>query len=247
MKKALRDLLLIVILFGAVLLAPLAVREFGSSETPGKPAPKPAAEKPAAQQSSTSAIFSSDDQMPPQPQPADAGESPAALGQLAPQDETAPVPANCAPVNLGAGSSYDPAIETRAQNDTFVIDAASAAGMHLDGGGGVDMLRVSGPGDVDVDGEHLVRIEIYNLRNDNPNTLHIEAAALAAMDGRHAMVIGDKSGDKVYLDPCLQWNDPISVEDGPEPLLRYDAHDVQGNPASMSVTIGVSVIKPAQK
>jgi hypothetical protein len=217
------------------------------------------------------------DGMPPQPTPAEPSKGPAldelnSIDNTKPSDsEPPPPPAG----NSGGGSSmgyhwkdaapeptlmgdkdcpsvdmageYDPRIETQKNGDTFVMPASELPKMTLDGGGGADTLKVSGGGTVDADGVHLKRIEIYDLRNSQPNTLRVFAQGLASMDGHHAIVVGDKDGDAVELDPCLEWNDPIAIEDGPEPLLRYDAHDKHGNQASVSVTEGVKVVKPAAK
>lgn len=261
MKKALRDVLLILALFGAILVAPLVMDALSS----GKDDAPVAKAKPQPQQEPQHADYeltSSDGRvtkegMPPQPEPAVTNDKASAIDNLTSIEEAVskkpidtdlvitPMDAtNCPVSNIGGQQDYDPKIETRKSGDSFIMPAASVAKGTIDGAGGVDTIKITDGGSVDVDGKHLISIEIYDIRNDQPNALRIFAAGLATMNGRHAIVIGDKNGsDIVALDPCLQWNDPIAIEDGPEPLLRYDAYDKAGNQASVSVTDGVKVTK----
>lgn len=254
MKKALRDILLIVVLFGAILLAPLVMDALSSDKSDApieKPKPAAAPEKPE-EVSSPGPV--TEEGMPPQPQPSVPGES--AINKLMSiEDAVSSKPldadmtvtpmdtASCPTPDIGGQQDYDPKIETRQTNDTMIIPVGAIAQKTIDGNGGVDTVKIPDGGAVDIDGKHIIRFEIYDIRNGQPNALRIFAAGLANMNGRHALVIGDKGGDIVALDPCLQWNDPIVIEDGVEPLLRYDAHDNAGNPASVSVTDGVKVIK----
>jgi hypothetical protein len=267
MKKALRDILLIVVLFGAIVATPLVMQLLPSKDETA--ASKSAPEKPATE-TVTNAGKVTMDGMPPQPTPGGSGSAMDEVKSVdnvipppPPEDSNggsmsirsndgAPVPtllgdSDCPPIDLGAQQTYDPAIETRKTGDSFVMPASGTIQNTVDGGGGVDTVKVTDGGDVQADGDHLIHVEIYDLRNGQPNTLRVFAKGLANMNGRHAMVIGDPTGDTVLLDACLEWNDPISVNDGPEPLLRYDAHDKDGDQASVSVTEGVRVLKPVQK
>ena len=281
MKHALRDILLIVALFGAIVAAPLVMDMFtsGKDETP--------AEKLAARQEkpeSTSTLHDVPmDGMPPQPKPSDGTEEKSSVmerlthidddavkPQPAESEPPQPAPAepqqggssltltlrgdaqapadmdasNCSDVRLGDAQPYNPVISTGMKGSSFILPTADLGKMTIVGGKGYDTLKPDGEGAVDIEGKHVRSIEIYDVRNDKPNKVRVFAAGLAAMSGRHALIVGDKLWDVVEFDPCLDWNDPIAIEDGAEPMLRYDAHDRDGNQASVTVTDGVKVFKP---
>ncbi len=188
--------------------------------------------------------------MPPQPKPAAA----APLQQLQAIDAPAakldvpPMPSkDCPGIDLGAQHNYDPFIELRRRVASIEIMNANASQMFIKGGNGVDTLHINDSGWFDIDGNHLKSVEVYDLLNGVPNAARIFAAGLASMNGRHALIFGDKDGDAVYLDPCLQWEGPVAIDDGPEPLQRYDARDKDGNKVSVSVTVGVKVVIPGSK
>jgi hypothetical protein len=261
MKKILRDILLIAVLLGAIFLTPLVLKEMSSSDdsSPQKPQAVPEAKQ---EQAPVQEGAVQHEEMPPQPEP-DHSPPTVAPGETAiqqlqqldnPGTSPAPQPAeeapavageNCKAIDLGAQHNYDPFAETKKPSNSFVMATSPSEKMTI-AGGGFDLYKDKAGGDLHMDGTGITGIGIYDIRNDAPNRLYLSARALTTINGRHAVVIGDKT-DKVYLDPCLEWNDPIAIEDGSEPMLRYDAHDAKGNPASVSVTDGVQVIKPVQK
>ncbi len=266
--KIVRDILLILVLLGAILVTPLVLKEFSSSDETTSSKRRPVQETVHEQAPETSALRATDG-MPPQPKPAEVepdslpDNSPEAIapGDAAIKelqevdnptaekqqkaDETPMEAENCSGVNLGAQHNYDPFVENKKPRNTFVMATSPTVKMSLRGSG-FDLYKDKAGGDLHMDGISITGMGIYDIRNDAPNRLYLSAPALMSIDGRHAIIIGDRA-DQLYLDPCLEWNDPIAIEDGAEPMLRYDAHDSQGNPASVSVTDGVQVVKPAGK
>jgi hypothetical protein len=270
--KIVRDILLILVLLGAILVTPLVVREFSSSDETASSKPRPAQEA-THEQAPEAPAPQGTDGMPPQPKPAEAepggmadqvpdnapeaiAPGDTAIKQLQEMDnptpenqqkaEDAPMEAaNCSGVDLGAQHNYDAFAENKKPRNSFVMATSPGAKLSIKGSG-FDLYKDKAGGDLHMDGVSITGMGIYDIRNDAPNRLYLSARALTGINGRHAIVIGDKA-DQLYLDPCLEWNDPIAIEDGAEPMLRYDAHDAEGNPASISVTDGVQVVKPAGK
>lgn len=234
MNKALRDVLLIFALFGAILLAPFVMDAFSGPDRP-EPA-KPTTETVKEEFKPAPASFGD---MPPQPKPA-SPDSPTGQIERVEEDvsreaiqqgtmDTAMPDADCPEVNLGA------------------VLPDQRISIQVDGGAGRDTLKIGG-GDVALDGKQFKSMEIINVRNGEPNKVAILGSGLVTLEGRHAYVLADKDIDTVYLDRCLRWNDPIAIsDDGPEPLLRYDAYDAHGNVSYLSVSEGVMVQRMPQK
>ena len=212
MKKALRDILLMVTFLAAILLAPLAKDMLSGGEDASGPAPAPAA--------------------PAEPK---AGESAEALSSA---------PGCAGKKSLAGMRGYSPAIPVRT-GDSFVTGGTSSSDnvmkIDLDGGGGIDLVKVDGPGMLEIDGKHLKSMEVYDIRNNEQNTVTVLAEGLVAMDGGHAAITGDPDIDAVRLDGCLRWNDPIMIRQDGEEFRRYDTYDSDGNLASVSVSKGVRV------
>jgi hypothetical protein len=134
---------------------------------------------------------------------------------------------DCPDINLGAGKG-------------------EAASTGFDGGGGRDTLKTSG--DVALDGKSFSGIEVIDVRDGAANRVTVRGSGLTSLKGHHAYVIGDKDIDTILLDPCLRWNDPISIfDDGPETLLRFDVYDNHGNVAYLSVTEGMKIEKASRQ
>jgi hypothetical protein len=225
MKAALRDVLLILLLFGAIALAPVVADFFpGGNATPAAtppPAISPPPPRPSAQRQA---------QLRP-------------LQDLSFKPDAAQSRPSGAGCSLGGIRSYRGGIP-RHRGDTFILPGApSARGVirfGIQAGRGVDMLKVDGPGSVDLNGEGITGVEIIDLLNNAPNTVSIFPGGLTGLEGAHVLVIGDAQ-DTVYLDSCLRWDPPLPIEEGGASYLRHDGHDDAGNIASVSVTKGVRV------
>jgi hypothetical protein len=175
MKAALRDVLLILLLFGAIALAPVVADFFlGGNATPvatPPPAVSPPPPRPAAQRQAQLRPLR------------DLSFKPDAV-------QSRPSGAGC---RLGGIRSYRGGIP-RAAGDMFIVSGTSAAQravpIQFDGNAGIDTLKVDGPGYVDLDGVSIARIEIVDLRNGAQNALNALTAGLVTLDTGHVVVVG---------------------------------------------------------
>lgn len=235
MKNALRDVLLIIALFGAILLAPFVMDALSGPEEPEPEKTKTE----TVQQESRPAPESFGD-MPPQPRPFSPDSAPGRLERLEEDMSRGAAPPGRMDTSVPDAGCPDHDLGEEAP-------PGQAAGLRSDGSGGRDTLKMGG-GDIALDGKQFRSMEVIDVRNGEPNKVAILGAGLVALEGRHAYVLADRNIDIVYLDRCLRWNDPIAIsDDGPEPLLRYDTYDRHGNVSYLSVSEGVMVQRMQQK
>lgn len=230
MKKLLRDIALVIIVFGVILAAPFFIRGF-KEETPFDPQPVSSREIPQT------------------PERMDTGSNETALrpetAEIIAKRMIQPAPGGNACVGLSPARRQILDVESILQGhgDSIVTGGKEVTDNMMEGrisaGGGTDRLRADGAGYADMSVDHLDSVEVYELKNDQPNVINVFASGLETVGGAHAVIIGDDGIDSVTLDPCLLWSEPV-VSGG---FVRYDAHDNDGNAASISVSEGIIVTK----
>lgn len=234
MNKALRDVLLIIALFGAILAAPIVMDALSGPDAPQPEKPKV---EETAQEETSPAAPSSYGDMPPQPRPFDPNSAAGRIERL--EQEVSREAAEQGAMNAPAETDAD-----CADPDSHAPTRGGYPGIQFDGGGGKDTLKL-GSGDYTLDGKQFSSMEIIDVKNDEPNKITVLGQGLARAEGRHIHVIADRNIDVVYLDRCLRWNDPIFIaDDGSEPSLRYATYDKMGNVSYVSVSEGVMVHRP---
>ncbi|TAL40229.1 MAG: hypothetical protein EPN97_00490 [Alphaproteobacteria bacterium] len=235
MNKALRDVLLIIVLFGAILAAPVVMDALSGPAEPE--AEKPKAETAQQQPESRPAPASFGD-MPPQPRPFDPNS---AAGQIERVENDVSREA------IEQGTVDAPMPDADCADPDFHAPTRGGFEVQFEGGKGKDTLKLGG-GNFTLDGKQFSGMEVIDVRNDEPNKITVLGQGLAHAEGRHIYVLADRNIDTVYLDRCLRWNDPIFIsDDGEAPLLRYDTYDKMGNVSHVSVSEGVMVQRTSQK
>lgn len=228
MKAALRDVLLILLLFGAIVLAPTVADLFPRRSASPVQAP-PAVSAPST---TATANTSEDSRVELRALPG--------LSQTQVTRQHTPSGAGC---GLKSVYGYRSDIPTP-KGDMFIISGALSAENEIRfgiiGGGGIDTLKVDGAGYITLNGGSITGVEILDLRNDAPNVVKMFVQGFGGLDRGHLLVIGDAQ-DTVFLDSCLKWDAPVAVDEGREVYARHDARDEAGNTASVSVTKGVRV------
>jgi hypothetical protein len=232
MNKALRDVLLIIVLFGAILATPVVMDAFSGPEGPEPEKPKV---ETAQQQPESTAAPESFGDMPPQPKPFDPNS---ATGRIERVENDLSREA------IQQGTVEGPAPDYDCGDQESHAPTRGGFEVQFEGGKGKDILKIGG-GNFTLDGRQFSGMEVINVRNDEPNKITVLGQGLAHAAGRHIYVLADRNIDTIYLDRCLRWNDPISIsDDGKEPLLRYDTYDKMGNVSHVSVSEGVMVQRP---
>ncbi|MEZ0261808.1 MAG: hypothetical protein ACAH80_12420 [Alphaproteobacteria bacterium] len=238
MKKIIRDIAVIALLFALVLGVPLLWEEFSDPE-PVAQATKIAPATPEVTATRT----------PPMPEPYDAGGSDMLIESARGSVDNAPdarepefVSSGEIDCSLTGSRSYSSSTSDvlNSSGDSFIIGGAedkggAPAASSIDGGGGTDTLDMRGMGTLTIDGDKMKNIEIIKVRNGVPNVLVVLPRGLAAASGRHIVIDGDTS-DEVVLASCLEWRDPVPVTVGDVNYMRYDATDSGGLQASVSVS-----------
>lgn len=94
-------------------------------------------------------------------------------------------------------------------------------------------------GSIRADGVFLRSFEIFNLKNNLPNTLYILAPGLAYLDYSVLTVKGDRGLDKIILDGCLKWE---KTESEPAAdFVNWRASDINGRGGkSVRILTGIS-------
>jgi hypothetical protein len=228
MKNALRDVLLIIALFGAILLAPFVMDALSGSDEPETEKPK--AE--TAQQQESSRAPESFGDMPPQPKPYSPNSAAGQIDRVEQDVSREAIQQGMADAAVRDADCADPDSHSPTRG---------GFGGQFDGGKGNDSLKLGG-GNFTLDGKQFPGFEVIDVKNDEPNKIIVLGPGLAHAEGRHIHVIADRNIDIVYLDRCLRWNDPIFIsDDGTEPSLRYATYDKMGNVSYVSVSEGVMV------
>lgn len=73
----------------------------------------------------------------------------------------------------------------------------------LNGGGGEDLLELSGGGPVFIDGIHVRSIEKINARRDSKNDIYVLASGLTQLENDALTITADDAKDIIHLDGCL--------------------------------------------
>lgn len=239
MKKIVRDIAVIFVLFALVLGVPLLLEEFSSAD-PAAPVTKIAPAVPEVTATKS----------PPMPEPYNSGGSDmmieSARGSIEPEQEVAPVEAGC---SLAGSRSYSSSTSgvLNGRGDSFIFGGAedkgsAPAGPSIDGGGGTDTFDMRGMGTITLDGGRLKSLEVIKVRNGVPNVVVVLPRGLAGASGRHIVIDGDTT-DEAVLASCLEWRDPVPVTVGDVNYMRYDATDSGGLNASVSVSSEMRVDK----
>lgn len=224
MMKLARDIVLATLLFVAIIAAPFVMRAMKPDAPPKPVAAATVSEAHIVPQPSNTSSYDPDRFLPTK-----------RISQAAPSDT------GCGGLSRVGRYVPDAELVLQGNGDSIVVGGNAVtdnmATIRVSAGRGTDRLHAEGAGYADASDEHLESVEVYEIQNRQPNVVNVFASGLETTDGAHIVVMGDVGIDMVTLDPCLTWSAPVASGG----FARYDAYDLAGNTASVSVSIGVNV------
>jgi hypothetical protein len=112
-------------------------------------------------------------------------------------------------------------------------------------GGGIT-LGISPSSYVIVDGKHIIGVSVFKMENAKDSVINILAPGLATVTNKQVTITSDSDSNIVYLDGCLDWQNPSNVTRDGKRFIRYTARDKDGREASVDVSerIQVRVLPP---